>query len=64
MTSGLAYFITLVIVYILVVWGALIPFRAGLLYNGTVYVMAIGGYTAGFLSKTIGLNFWLCIIYS
>jgi len=64
MSSGLAYFITLVIVYILVVWGALIPFRAGLLYNGTVYVMAIGGYTAGFLSKTIGLNFWLCIIAS
>ncbi|MBQ9030165.1 MAG: branched-chain amino acid ABC transporter permease [Parasporobacterium sp.] len=62
MSSGLAYFITLVIVYILVVWGALIPFRAGLLYNGTVYVMAIGGYTAGFLSKTFGLNFWLCII--
>ena len=62
MSSGLAYFITLVVVYILVVWGALIPFRAGLLYNGTVYVMAIGGYTAGFLSKTIGLNFWLCII--
>ena len=62
MSSGLAYLLTLVIVYILVVWGALIPFRAGLLYNGTVYVMAIGGYTAGFLSKAIGLNFWLCII--
>ncbi len=62
MSSGTAYFITIVIVYILVVWGALIPFRAGLLYNGTVYVMAIGGYTAGYLNKTYDCNFWVCVL--
>lgn len=62
MSSGTAYFITIVIVYILVVWGALIPFRAGLLYNGTVYVMAIGGYTAGYLNKTYDCNFWICVL--
>lgn len=62
MSSGTAYFITIVTVYILVVWGALIPFRAGLLYNGTVYVMAIGGYTAGYLNKTYDCNFWVCVL--
>jgi branched-chain amino acid transport system permease protein len=62
MSSGTAYFITIVIVYILVVWGALIPFRAGLLYNGTVYVMAIGGYTAGYLNKAYDCNFWVCVL--
>ena len=34
--------------FILLVWGALVPFRAGLLYNGTVYCMAVGGYFAAF----------------
>lgn len=61
-SSGTTFFLLLVIVYILVVWGALIPFRAGLLYNGTVYCMAIGGYVAGYLSKTYGANFWVCIL--
>ncbi len=49
-------------VYIIVVWGALIPFRAGLLYNGTVYCMAVGGYLAAFASKNWGWGFWPCII--
>ena len=61
-SSGTTFFLILVIVYILVVWGALIPFRAGLLYNGTVYCMAIGGYVAGYLSKTMSAPFIVCIL--
>lgn len=64
-STGTTFFLMTVIVYILVVWGALIPFRAGLLYNGTVYCMAIGGYVAGYLSKTLPASPWsfpLCIL--
>ena len=61
-SSGTDFFLTLVIVYILLVWGALIPFRAGLLYNGSVYCMAIGGYVAGFLSKTFSAPFIVCVL--
>ena len=61
-STGTTYFLILVIVYILLVWGALIPFRAGLLYNGTVYCMAIGGYVAGFLSKNFDLPFIVCVL--
>lgn len=64
-STGTTFFLMTVIVYILVVWGALIPFRAGLLYNGTVYCMAIGGYVAGYLSKMLPASFWsflLCIL--
>ena len=61
-STGTTYFLILVIVYILLVWGALIPFRAGLLYNGPVYCMAIGGYVAGFLSKNFDLPFIVCVL--
>lgn len=61
-SSGTDFFLTLVIVYILLVWGALIPFRAGLLYNGSVYCMAIGGYVAGFLSKNLNAPFIVCVL--
>lgn len=62
MSTGTTYFLILVMVYIIVVWGALIPFRAGLLYNGTVYCMAVGGYLAAYASKNLGWGFWLCIV--
>ena len=61
-SSGADFFLTLVIVYILLVWGALIPFRAGMLYNGSVYCMAIGGYVAGCLSKTLSAPFIVCVL--
>lgn len=61
-STGTTYFLVIVIVYICVIWGALIPFRAGLLYNGTVYCMAIGGYFAGYMSKTFGWGFAACVI--
>ena len=64
MSTGTQYFLMTVIVYILVVWGALIPFRAGLLYNGTVYCMAIGGYVAGYLNKTYDMGFLPCVIFA
>lgn len=63
-SSGATFFLTLVIVYILLVWGALIPFRAGLLYNGSVYCMAIGGYVAGYLSKNLDAPFIVCVLAS
>lgn len=62
MSKAMTFFLILVIVYILEVWGALIPFRAGLLYNGTVYCMAIGGYVAGYLSKAYSAPFLVCIL--
>ncbi len=63
-STGTTYFLILIAVYILLVWGALIPFRAGLLYNGTVYCMAIGGYFAAFASKTLHWPFLAVIIGS
>lgn len=62
MSTGTQFFLMTVIVYILVVWGALIPFRAGLLYNGTVYCMAIGGYVAGYLNAHFGVPFLPCVL--
>ena len=64
MSTGTQYFLMTVIVYILVVWGALIPFRAGLLYNGTVYCMAIGGYVAGYLNKAYNMPFLPCVLFA
>lgn len=62
MSTAASYFIVFVCVYIIMTWAAYIPFKAGLLYNGTVYCMAIGGYFAAFMSKHYGTPFWICII--
>lgn len=62
MSTAASYFIIFVCVYLILTWAAYLPFKAGLLYNGTVYCMAIGGYFAAFMSKTFETPFWLCIL--
>ncbi len=62
MSTAASYFIIFVCVYLILTWAAYVPFKAGLLYNGTVYCMAIGGYFAAFMSKTFGTPFWICIL--
>jgi len=58
----MTYYLIFCGAFIILTWAAYIPFRSGLLYNGTVYCMAIGGYFAGFASKTLGLPFPVVII--
>lgn len=62
MSTATTYFIIFCCIFIILSWAAYVPFRAGLLYNGTVYCMAIGGYFAGFAAKDLGLPFWATII--
>lgn len=62
MSTEMTYFIIFCCVFVVLTWAAYVPFRSGLLYNGTVYCMAIGGYFAGFAAKSWGWSFWACII--
>ena len=43
LSTSMTLYLIFCCAFILLVWGALVPFRAGLLYNGTVYCMAVGG---------------------
>lgn len=56
------YFLVFVGVYIILVWAFYVPFRAGLLYNGPVYCMAIGGYFAAFLVRDLGCPFGIALL--
>lgn len=49
MSASMNLYLVFVGSLVLMVWAFYIPFRAGQLYNGPVYCMAIGGYSAGFL---------------
>lgn len=62
MSTASTYFIIFCCVFIILTWAAYVPFRAGLLYNGTVYCMAIGGYFAGVAAKSWGWPFWACVL--
>ena len=62
MSTALTYFIIFCCVFLILTWAAYVPFRAGLLYNGTVYCMAIGGYFAGVASKSWDWPFLACLI--
>ncbi len=64
MSTQASYFLVFICVYLILTWAAYVPFKAGLLYNGTVYCMCIGGYFTAFVSKNFGLPFWFCIIGS
>lgn len=44
----LEYFIEFSIVYLLLSWAVYLPIRAGLLFAGPVYSMAVGGYFAAY----------------
>lgn len=62
MPSSVTLYLVFCCAFIILVWGALVPFRAGLLYNGTVYCMAVGGYFGAFAATELNLPFWLCIL--
>ena len=61
MSASMNLFLIFVGSYILMVWAFYMPFRAGQLYNGPVYCMAIGGYFAGYL-MTHGVPFVVTVI--
>jgi branched-chain amino acid transport system permease protein len=62
MSLYITYYLQFVSVFILLTWALYIPFRAGLLYNGCVYCMAIGGYFAAFALKDLGWPFILVLL--
>ena len=62
MSTSLMYFLIFVCVYLILAWAAYVPFKAGLLYNGTVYCMCIGGYFSAFMASHFGWSFWPCLI--
>jgi branched-chain amino acid transport system permease protein len=57
MSQTTILFFQFVAIFILLTWALYLPFRAGQLYNGPVYCMAIGGYTAAYCVKTLGWPF-------
>lgn len=62
MSTALIYYIIFCCAFLMLTWAAYVPFKAGLLYNGTVYCMAIGGYVAAFAAKSWGWSYWECMI--
>lgn len=62
MSTSLYYYIMYVCVYIILVWAIHLPFRSGLLYNGSIYCMAIGGFFAAYAVKTLGWPFPLALL--
>jgi branched-chain amino acid transport system permease protein len=62
MSLYLTYYLQFVAVFILLTWALYIPFRAGMLYNGCVYCMAIGGYFAAFAMRDLGWPFWPALL--
>lgn len=57
MSMALVVYLQITAVYILLSWALYLPFRAGQFFNGPVYCMAVGAYTAAMLAKTFGLPF-------
>jgi branched-chain amino acid transport system permease protein len=57
MSLYMQHYLVFVGVFLLLVWAFYVPFRAGLLYNGPIYCMAIGGYLAAFLVRDLGWPF-------
>jgi branched-chain amino acid transport system permease protein len=64
MSASLNLYLVFVGAYILLVWAFYIPFRAGQLYNGPVYCMAIGGYFAAFAVTKLGVPFFIAVVGS
>jgi branched-chain amino acid transport system permease protein len=62
MSVYMQHYLVFVGVFILLVWAFYVPFRAGLLYNGPVYCMAVGGYLAAFLVRDAGWPFGFALI--
>ncbi len=64
MSTQASYFLIFVCVYLIMTWAAYVPFKAGLLYNGTVYCMCIGGYATAYASAKLSLPFGICMLIS
>ncbi|MBA7577244.1 hypothetical protein ES708_19091 [subsurface metagenome] len=62
MSLYMMYYLQFVAVFILLFWSLYIPFRAGQLYNGPVFCMAIGGYFAAFATRDLGWPFGLALL--
>lgn len=62
MSLYLAYYLMSVVPFILLTWSLYVPFRAGQLYNGPIYCMAIGGYFAAFACRDLGWTFWVALV--
>ncbi len=62
MSLQVTYYLQFVAVFILMTWAVYLPFRAGQLYNGPIYCMAIGGYFSAFVVGNLGWPFGLTLI--
>ncbi len=62
MSVAMVYYLVFVGAFILLVWAYYVPFRAGLLYNGPIYCMAIGAYFSAFAVRDLGWPFGLALI--
>ena len=62
MTLYMQHYLFFVGVFLLLVWAFYVPFRAGLLYNGPIYCMAISGYLAAFLVRDLGWPFGVALM--
>lgn len=62
MSTSLYYYIMYVCIYIILVWAIYLPFRSGLLYNGSIYCMAIGGFFAAYAVKILAWPFSLALL--
>lgn len=62
MSLGMQNYLIFVGVFILLVWAFYVPFKAGLLYNGPIYCMAIGGYFAAFAVRDLNWPFGLAVL--
>lgn len=62
MSLSMMYYLLFVAVFILMTWATYLPFRAGQLYNGPIYCMAIGGYFSAFVVRDLGWPFGLALI--
>ncbi len=62
--SGLAWYTysEFIGIFILLVWAIYLPFRGGQLYNGPIYCMTIGAYTAAYTSKNLDWPFGLALL--
>lgn len=54
MSLTLWAFLQMTAIYVLLSWALYLPFKAGQFYNGPIYSMAIGAYTASMLTTRLG----------
>jgi branched-chain amino acid transport system permease protein len=62
MSLSSVVYIEFVGIFILLLWAMYLPFRGGQLYNGPFYCMAIGAYTAAYVTKDLGWPSGLALI--